>query len=135
MNTFLRGNKILEVENQLVTNEHGAYWCFCVRYIEGSFVPSAERSGGGKVDYRKVLDEETFQRFSKLREIRKKAAAEEGVSAGRRTGIMATLRGFSCWMAQQEHAKIGTGQNGSALPHAVLTDTRSGIRQLKSQPI
>jgi len=25
MNTFLRGNKILEVENQLVNNEHGAY--------------------------------------------------------------------------------------------------------------
>jgi superfamily II DNA helicase RecQ len=80
MNAFLRGNKILEVENKLVTNEHGAYWCFCVRYIEGAFVPSAERSGGGKVDYRKVLDDETFQKFSKLREIRKKAAAEAGVA-------------------------------------------------------
>ncbi len=34
MNAFLRGNKILEVENKLVHNEHGAYWCFCVRYIE-----------------------------------------------------------------------------------------------------
>lgn len=34
-----------------------------------------------KVDYKKVLDEATFEKFSKLREIRKKVAAEEGISA------------------------------------------------------
>ncbi len=27
MNRFLRGNKILEVQNQLISNENGAYWC------------------------------------------------------------------------------------------------------------
>ncbi|PSR14613.1 MAG: helicase [Bacteroidetes bacterium] len=80
MNTFLRGNKILEVENHLVHNEHGAYWCFCVRYIERAY-PEADGKKAAKVDYRSVLDEATFQKFSKLREIRKKVAAEEGISA------------------------------------------------------
>lgn len=79
MNAFLRSNKILEVENRLVDNDHGAYWCFCVRYIEKAFQDDGK--DGEKVDYRKVLDEATFQKFSKLREIRKKVSAAEGVSA------------------------------------------------------
>lgn len=81
MNTFLRSNKILEVENELVSNENGAYWCFCVRYIERGYMPEGGEKSKVKVDYRKVLDEATFQKFSKLREIRKKVAAEEGISA------------------------------------------------------
>jgi hypothetical protein len=28
MNTFMRSNKILEVKDNLISNEHGAYWCF-----------------------------------------------------------------------------------------------------------
>ncbi len=79
MNRFLRGNKILEVQNQFAHNENGAYWCFCVRYIEKAFTPTEEHKG--KVDYKQVLDEATFQKFSKLREIRKKVAAEEGLPA------------------------------------------------------
>ncbi len=79
MNRFLRGNKILEVQNQLISNENGAYWCFCVRYIEKAFVPTDEHKG--KVDYKQILDEATFKKFSKLREIRKKVAADEGLPA------------------------------------------------------
>ena len=82
MNVFLRSNKILEVENKLMGNENGAYWCFCVRYIERSFATEGgEQKGAAKVDYRKVLDEATFRKFSKLREIRKKVSADEGISA------------------------------------------------------
>lgn len=80
MNTFLRGNKILEVENQLVNNEHGAYWCFCVRYIERSFADAGTKKRA-KVDYRTTLDDATFLKFSRLRQIRKQVAADEGVSA------------------------------------------------------
>lgn len=79
MNTFLRSNRILEVEQQLVHNEHGAFWCFCVRYLEHAY-PVAQESRV-KVDYRQVLDEATFRKFTHLREIRKSVAAQEGVSA------------------------------------------------------
>ena len=80
MNRFLRGNKILEVENQLVSNESGAYWCFCVKYIEKTSRPASYEKAK-KVDYKQVLDEATFKKFSRLREIRKKVAADEGVPA------------------------------------------------------
>jgi superfamily II DNA helicase RecQ len=80
MNHFLRGNKILEVENHLISNANGAYWCFCVRYIEKNFMLGSG-TAKAKVDYKQVLDEATFQKFSRLREIRKKIAADEGVPA------------------------------------------------------
>ena len=79
MNRFLRGNKILEVQNELISNENGACWCFCVRYFERT--ASATVVAKKKVDYKQILDEATFQKFSKLREIRKKIAANEGVPA------------------------------------------------------
>ena len=79
MNRFLKINKILEVQNQLISNENGAYWCFCVRYIEKAF--NATSNNTAKVDYKQVLDESTFIKFSKLREIRKKVAADEGIPA------------------------------------------------------
>ena len=78
MNRFLRGNKILEVESELISNQNGSYWCFCVRYIEKTGTEDIIKE---KIDYKKVLDEATFSRFSKLREIRKKVAAEEGLPA------------------------------------------------------
>ena len=80
MNCFLKGNKILEVQNQLISNENGAYWCFCVRYIEKTLYPTSFNKTK-KVDYKQILDDATFQKFSKLREIRKKIAADEGIPA------------------------------------------------------
>lgn len=79
MNTFLRSNRILEVEQQLVQSGNGACWCFCVRYLEHSHPVTPEIRA--KVDYRQVLDEATFRKFTHLREIRKRVAAQEGVSA------------------------------------------------------
>ena len=80
LNTFLKANKVLEIENRLISNERGAYWCFCVRYAEPGANPSVS-DFKARVDYRKVLDEPTFNKFSALREKRKKAAIDEGVSA------------------------------------------------------
>ncbi len=79
MNTFLKAHKILEIEQKLISNNNGANWCFCVRYIEQAFSPAS--GSKTKVDYRQVLDEPTFQKFSRLREIRKSVAATEGLSA------------------------------------------------------
>jgi superfamily II DNA helicase RecQ len=79
LNRFLRANKILEVENQLVSNASGASWCFCVKYIGAP--ANYQKNTTTKKDYRHVLDEATFAVFSKLREIRKKLAAEDAVAA------------------------------------------------------
>jgi superfamily II DNA helicase RecQ len=79
MNKFLKTYKILEVESKLISNENGACWCFCIRYIEQE--QNKQTESKTKIDYRKLLDEPTFRKFARLREIRKKVAADEGISA------------------------------------------------------
>ena len=79
MNRFLRANKILEVENHLAHHATGAFWCFCVKYIESAFVNQGNDKG--KIDYKNELDEATFGVFSKLREARKQIATEEAIPA------------------------------------------------------
>ncbi len=77
LNAFLRSKKILHTEHQLVIHDQGVFWCFFVKYLDEQL----EGREGKKVDYRQVLDEVTFQRFSKLREIRKQIATNEAIPA------------------------------------------------------
>lgn len=79
MNRFLRGNKILEVESRFVSNENGASWCFCVKYLQSA--TAFQKTEHQKKDYKSELSEEVFKVFSKLREVRKKIAAEDAVPA------------------------------------------------------
>jgi hypothetical protein len=72
LSTFLKGHKIQEMEQKLVSNNNGACWYFCVRYLDTAFTAASESRY--KVDYRQVLDEPTFQKFSNRRAIRKQAA-------------------------------------------------------------
>lgn len=83
MNRFLAGHKVLEVEQRFYQNDKGGYWSFCVRHIPGSFTGGDSRASGGKakVDYKEVLTETEFAVFSRLREIRKALAADDGVPA------------------------------------------------------
>lgn len=78
MNRFIRSKKVLQIESQMVNQDQGAYWSFCIRYID-------QKTGFGKkrekVDYKEVLDETTFNRFAKLREIRRQISKEEAIPA------------------------------------------------------
>lgn len=79
MNVFLRSKKVLQLKEHLINNEaEGVFWCFCVRYVDD--IAAAEREKG-KVDYRELLDEASFLRFTALREIRKKVAQSDSVPA------------------------------------------------------
>jgi len=80
LNVFLRTHKILQVESQLMQEGTSTFWCFCIKYIEDTRIK--ERSMvTQKVDYKSVLDEASFARFSKLREVHKKVAQEDAVPA------------------------------------------------------
>lgn len=78
MNVFLRSKKVLQVESHLVSNAQGAFWCFCIKYLDDTILADRDKI---KVDYKQVLDEVTFKRFSRLREIRKKVAQDEAIPA------------------------------------------------------
>ncbi|GJL84108.1 MAG: hypothetical protein DHS20C01_37420 [marine bacterium B5-7] len=77
LNRFLRSKNVLQVESQLVSCGQNAFWCFCIKYIEEK---SMER-GKKRVDYREVLDDDSFRRFSRMREIRKRLAQAEAIPA------------------------------------------------------
>jgi len=79
LNSLLRSKKILQVESKVVTGDSGAYWCFCVRYLDEP--PAPEGGAKQKVDYRTILSADVFARFSKYREIRKAISIEEGIPA------------------------------------------------------
>jgi hypothetical protein len=84
MTLFLKAHKVLEIESHFISKPNGESWHFCVRYIESATnLPFGDSKT--KIDYRETLDEATFIKFSKLREIRKKVAADAGVSIGNLT--------------------------------------------------
>ena len=81
-NAFLANHKVLEVEQKFFQNEKGAYWCFCVRYLEGLQPQKQSQTGfKQKIDYKEVLNEQEFAVFSLLRQGRKQIAAEDAVPA------------------------------------------------------
>lgn len=79
MNVFLRSKKILETEKVFHSTTTGACWSFCVTYLDETLALADKEKV--KIDYRQTLDEATFKRFSRMREIRKQLAQEEGLPA------------------------------------------------------
>lgn len=83
LNAFLRGQKVLTLDRQQVTIEKQAYWTFCVTYLPQAAGNNLSTTGNksGKIDYKEVLDLETFAIFSQLRTIRKQLAEQEAIPA------------------------------------------------------
>lgn len=88
LNAFLRGNRVLSVQRELVCNGPQSYWCCCVEYTEGHSSHDATTSSSlsrpekrEKVDYRKLLSEEEFKRFYIMRSARKQIAEHDAIPA------------------------------------------------------
>lgn len=77
LNRFLRGHRVLTVDRQWT----GAAWVFCVTYQPPAGEAARETPAASKIDYKAVLDPETFSLFSKLREVRKALAEKESLPA------------------------------------------------------
>ncbi|MDR0543214.1 MAG: HRDC domain-containing protein [Dysgonamonadaceae bacterium] len=78
MNRFLRGHKILESEQQLISSKTGSQWHFCVKYLANAQGENKSQPQS-KADYKEILDADTFAIFNILRELRKKIADEDGL--------------------------------------------------------
>ena len=64
MNAFMRGKKVLQVDQKLVGRKpNEACWCFSVGYVDDVAATERER---GKVDYRELLDEASFNRNNNI---------------------------------------------------------------------
>jgi superfamily II DNA helicase RecQ len=81
MNKFLRGNKTLHVRQKLLGKGHHAFWSYSVSFLENAQPRKASTGKKPRIDYREVLDELTFARFTVLRTRRKQIADSQAVPA------------------------------------------------------
>lgn len=81
MNRFLQAQKVLKIEQQFYAPPTGACWCFCVSYLPAAMGGGSAFQPAKKVDYKAVLGEAEFRRFSLLRELRKELATADAVPA------------------------------------------------------
>ena len=83
LNKFLRSHRIVTVHRELARTPSGAYWCFCVEYLDQLIKPPAASVSfskkGERIDYKDVLSESDFAIFSKVRELRKELAMAESI--------------------------------------------------------
>ena len=79
MNRFLRSHRVLTVERQMVAEGQNSFWTFCVEFLETA--GPAEGRNEGRIDYKEVLSAPEFERFARLRLLRKELAEKEGVPA------------------------------------------------------
>ena len=84
LNLFLRANRIVDIQKSLTSANGNSYWTFCVTYIQGTHPCESDKPTQSKqtrVDYKDVLDEQTFSRFSKMRQLRRQIAESEAIPA------------------------------------------------------
>ena len=74
----LRVRRIVQTRTELTATAGASQWAILVEYLD-SPVKSTGEPLKGKVDYKEILNNEDFTLFSKLREVRKKLAEENGL--------------------------------------------------------
>ncbi|MCL2209127.1 MAG: HRDC domain-containing protein [Treponema sp.] len=79
LNRFLRGHRIIQTRKELVSMDNISYWAILVEYLDSPDKDAGEQTNKSKIDYKEILSAEDFIIFSKLREIRKKLAEENGL--------------------------------------------------------
>lgn len=83
LNRFLRSVRVLEIKKEFVNTSTGQYWAFCITYLPMHSSALSNVSTGAerreKIDYKTLLSETEFERFTVLRKIRKQIAEDDAV--------------------------------------------------------
>jgi len=79
LNTFLSAQRVVSVTHHIAATPSGSMLVFVVQTIHGGPSSKERSSNARKIDYRETLSPPEFERFSRLREERKKIAEAEGV--------------------------------------------------------
>lgn len=78
LNRFVGAHRILGIERNFVQDGRNSAWCLCVSYLEAGDRPASVKQRG-KVDYKEVLGDHEFTLYSRLRDLRKRLAEQQGV--------------------------------------------------------
>ena len=76
LNKFLRSHRILSVQREFVSQSDNSYWAVAVEFLEQA---TGYNSGKSRIDYKEILSADDFHLYTRLREVRKEIAHEEGV--------------------------------------------------------
>lgn len=81
LNQLLASTRVVQLQREFVSQGKESFWSICIETLGDSATHAGERSGDrkGKVDYKAILDEASFARFVKLRELRKELAQADGI--------------------------------------------------------
>lgn len=80
LNRFLRANKVINVEKEFCVLNNEAFWSFCITYLQNQNTVSSQEKKE-KVDYKEILDEASFAKFTLLRSFRKVLSEQDAVPA------------------------------------------------------
>lgn len=81
MNKFINFNKVVDIEKHFFILNNSAYWSFCIQYINTQNPTQSVFDKKVKIDYKNILNENQFQKFLKLRTIRKNIAENDAIPA------------------------------------------------------
>ncbi len=85
LNDFMCSHRIVEIDKQYSNNGENEGWHFCIGYIQDeNHLPTGVGVTNDKkdrIDLKSTMNDETYRRFSHLREIRKRIANEEAIPA------------------------------------------------------
>ncbi len=84
VNKFIRGHRVIDIDKQFyVSSDNIGHWSLILTYINDTPLQqqSLQFEKREKIDYKEVLSAEDFEKFAKLRLIRKQLAANDAVPA------------------------------------------------------
>lgn len=78
---FCTRHRLISIDKRFVERGDYCYWSVCVTYLEPSSAPVKPAKAvdkKGRIDYREALPPEDFDRYSRLRDLRRELAEAEG---------------------------------------------------------
>ena len=78
LNRFLSSHRVVSVEKKFTKDGLRGCWCFCIHYLESKPVTNGRPAAQSRVDYKEILNDQDFQKYARLRELRNAKAKEEG---------------------------------------------------------
>ena len=80
INKFIRGNRVLDIDRHFyVGSDNVGRWSLLITYLPTQNNMVGEK--GAKVDYKEILSPEDFEKFIRLRAVRKQLADDDAVPA------------------------------------------------------
>ncbi len=84
LNKFISTHRIIDIKKSLVSLEDKSYWNFLIEY-ESSTNEKSENNKKSpnkstRIDYREILSDDDFTKFSKLRDLRKEIADKNKIA-------------------------------------------------------